>query len=238
VAISVTNLISTGTATDALSYAMPSANYDANALILFTMANSRVSSPSTTITITGLTGATWDLVTNFLFNTTAAPGINHSVFRTMIGTSQNAATITASFGGTTTQTGFVGAVDVVTGCATSGSNGVNALAQVGSYFSTVGVTSLSIGLASTPTNAVYGAWSKSVASTMGTPTGFTGLANLSAATPSKGLMTCWNLTPTTTFTSTQPAGASIVGVALEFRPQSVGGATVQYTRRLLVGVGR
>lgn len=237
--IAVTHLCSTGSATDAVSYNMPSANYDANALILFSMNNTRVITPSTTINITGLTGATWELVDGFLFNTTAAPGSFASVYRTMVGTSQNAATLTASFNGST-QTGFVGVVDIVTGVATSGSNGADAIAQQSTYFRGVAVQTLSIGLASTPTNAVFGAFAKTVNSSMGIPTGFTELGNPGAATPNKRAMTCWNLTPVTSFASTQTAGANIAAMALEFRPQTSGGggAAIYVSQRLLAGVGR
>jgi len=233
-ALGVTNLASTATTTDAVSFSLPSANYDANTLILVHISNSAVAGSAANPTLAGLTGATWSTVETYAFNTSASATQRNSVLRTMIGTSQNGAVITASFGGAT-QTGFAGIVTLITGSATSGTNGSGAIAQ-STFLSTISAT-VSLTLPSVPSAAVMGFYTKGVNTSMGTPTGFTRTTDLGYATPAARAMGAFNLTPTQTWASTQTAVADCVVIGMEFVAQSAGTTPIIGTRRLLAGVG-
>ena len=232
-AIGVTHLMSTAVATDATEYSISAVDIDKDSLILVTITNTKSTTPDAAV-LTGLSGATWESVETVGF--TAPVLARHQTWRTMVGSSANTVTLTASFGGAT-QTSFIAIVDMITGCATSGSNGSGAIAQ-STFYSTTAATTISISLASTPTQAVYGSFSKNLNSNLGTPTGFTETADLGQASPARRLMACWSSTPVQTFTSTQAAAATIGALAMEFNLQTGGGGTTYFpSRRLLIGVG-
>ena len=233
-ALNVVNLASTATTAGAVSYTIPAADYDANTLILYHVQNSAIAGSAATPTITGLTGATWATVETVLFNTTASPTQRTTVLRTLIGTSQAAAVLTASFGGAS-QTGFAGTATLVTGSATSGTNGSGAIAQ--STFTSTATASASITLPLAPTDAVMGFYAKDVNTSMGTPTGFTRTTDAGYATPAARVMAAYNLTPTQTWVSTQTAVANCVVIGMEFVVRSGGTTPIFGSRRLLAGVG-
>ena len=230
------NLASTATATDGTTFSLPSVNIDANALILVSLNNSKAASPDAA-TLTGLAGATWDTITTISFNSTSSPGNRHTLFRTMVGTSANGVTVTASFGGAT-QTGFSGIIDAVTGCSTSGTNGSGAVAQVASTNTGAAGQTITVTFTTSPSRECYVAFAKTVNADMGTPAGFTEGADTGAGTPAKRSMTAWSTTPTTAITSTQPGNAIMAGIAIELISASTGAAGgVVAHRRMLVGVG-
>lgn len=235
-ALAVANVASTSTSSDATTYNLSSVNIDKNVLYLYTIEYSKATAPDLSA-ISGLAGATWEIVQDVPFNTTGTPLRRLVTWRTMVGTSANAVTLTASFGGGT-QTGFVGILDVVTGCATSDSNGAGAVRQSTYAATTSASLSLTVTLATTPTDSVYSAWGKQLNSGIGDPAGFVVLADLGAATPAQRAQTAWSSTPVASAASTQPVAAQIAGILFELvTTTGAPASTHRFPLRTLLGMG-
>jgi len=126
-AVSATNKISAGSATDATSYATASITPTSNALILASFATrTGITANPTQPTLTGC-GLTWVVVDSVVYDNTSSSRRRLTVFRAM-GSSPSSGALTFDEAGQT-QTGAVWSVDEFTGVDTSGTNGSGAVVQ-------------------------------------------------------------------------------------------------------------
>lgn len=228
-AISATNLTTTGSGTDAASYTTDTVSPGSNRLVLLWVYSIAASAPNVP-TVSG-NGLTWQQIDSQIDTNNLRRG---TLFRAM-GASPSSGIVTIDFGGQT-QAGAAWSVAEFDGVDTSGSNGSGAIVQSAKTASVGTSTSLTVTLSafSSVSNATFGAFGIPL-NTAGLPdpgSGFTELGQRNQSSPNLAIVTEWlNGTDTTVDSTSAAASVPWVGIAVEIKlaPVVVSPATAALT---------
>lgn len=212
-AIAGTNLVASGSTTDATSFTTASISPASNALLLLTVSYSPASG-SAAPTITG-NGLTWTPVGGGEYGGAGSRRLVR-VWRAM-GASPSSGAVTIDFGAISVES-LNWSVDQFTGVDTSGTNGSGAIVQSVQTINATTSTSLTLNLAAfgAAGNASFGVFSHAGAETFTPDADFTALCNRFVTTRNLSLLTEWRLAdddPTATWATSSIRG----GVAAEIK---------------------
>lgn len=225
-AVSVSNLTSGGSDTDATSYTTASVSPSANTLQLLTVASTtRITTDPNQPTVTG-NGLTWVAINTVVFDNTSSSRRRITTFRAM-GSSPSSGTITIDFGGQT-QTSGVWVLDELSGTDTSGTNGSGAVVQSAVNSEPVNfVTSLTmtLGAFSSSDNATYGVYGNGNTNTITAGSGFAMVAHNNSPADGLGAWTEFRADNDTSVNFTFSSDTELGGIAIEIKAAAAGGST-------------
>jgi hypothetical protein len=226
VAITVANLVTAASGTDATSYVTASITPTANALVLaFVHGTDLTGSAQPTLSGNGLT---WVAITTVQFNTIAAPEGRLTVFRAM-GAAPSAGAVTIAFGAVE-QNGCSWSIVQATGDVdTSGTNGSGAIvqSQTAQIDASINVT-VTLPAPIAPGNVPVAGVGQSSSVAMNPEAGWTELGEAVHSLPAAGIQSAWrNNSDDVSYTAARGSGTASWG-AIIVEVKAAGGSSPHF----------